>query len=114
MSTFLFLLLFFFVLLPLGRIGWAMWRQYRLIKRHMRQAEDFRRAFEQGAQGHYGAPRSEEPSPRKKKIADDVGEYVAFEEVRVYNSEAESAAEADTVRVSAEAQVEDADWEEIK
>lgn len=114
MSTLLFLLLFFFVLLPLGRIGWAMWRQYRLIKRHMRQAEEFRQAFE-GAAGRGGSRREEpQPAPRKKKIAEDVGEYVAFEEVRVYNSESDVTTEADTTQVRAEAQVEDADWEEIK
>ncbi len=113
MSTFLFLLLFFFVLLPLGRIGWAMWRQYRLIKRHMRQAEEFRRAFE-GAAGQGGRPEEPQPAPRKKKIAGDVGEYVAFEEVRVYNSESDTAAETGSTHVKAEAQVEDADWEEIK
>jgi len=112
MGTFIFLLIFFFVLLPLGRVAWAVWRQYRIVRRHMREAEKFRETFERGS----GASRSDGPHPRQprrrdKKISRDVGEYVAFEEMRVYDS-------GDRMRerpqVPPEPQIEDADWEEIK
>ena len=112
MSTLLFLLLFFFVLLPLGRIAWAFWRQYRMVKRHFRQAEEFRRTFE-GAAGRRRDSRPEQPAPRKKKIAADVGEYVAFEEVRVYSAD-DSDSAPEPPRATPEKQVEAADWEEIK
>lgn len=115
MGTLIFLLIFFFVLLPLGRIAWAVWRQYRLMKRHMRDAEAFREAFSQGAYGG-GAARGKkrpEPSVRKKKIGRDVGEYVAFEEVRVFQTDTDGNS-TETDAIKSEQQIEDADWEEIR
>lgn len=111
MGTIIFLLLFFFVLLPLGRVVWAVWRQYRMLRRHMRQAEAFGEAFRSG---RGTAPREEKPA-RKKKIARDVGEYVAFEEMRVYTRSETTTTDSDgsTTRVTVESQVEDAEWEEI-
>lgn len=111
MGTFLFLLLFFFVLLPLGRAAWAFWRQYSAVKRQFRAAEEFRQAYRRAA-GYGDAPDTEAPHgrPRKKKIARDVGEYVAFEEVRTYGDDPAPSARPG----KPEPQVEDADWEEIK
>lgn len=111
MGTFLFLLLFFFVLLPLGRVAWAVWRQYRLVKRHMRQAEEFGERFRAAQGGARGQQRP--PAGKKKKIASDVGEYVAFEEMRVYTDAEAGTTGAEAPEGSAEPQVEDADWEEI-
>ena len=114
MGTLLFLLLFFFVLLPLGRIAWAAWQQYRLIKRHMRQAQEFQDTFRRAQQEAYGDRHTQPHSqPRKKKIARDVGEYVAFEEVRVYAA-SEPADDAPAASTPSGSQVEDADWEDIR
>lgn len=114
MGTLIFLLIFFFVLLPLWRIAWAVWRQYRLVRRHMRQAEAFRDAFARGASGP-GRESAAPESPKKKKIARDVGEYVAFEEMRVYTEPSGNEPSGASQRApKPEAQVEDADWEEIK
>ncbi|MBD5276355.1 MAG: hypothetical protein HDR90_00610 [Bacteroides sp.] len=113
MTTLIFLLIFFFVLLPLGRVAWAVWRQYSMLRKQMRQAEAFGEAFrarqqqqEQAASGH---------KTRKKKIGRDVGEYVAFEEMRVYTASESTADDArgTTTRVAMESQVEDAEWEEL-
>lgn len=111
MGTFLFLLLFFFVLLPLGRAAWAFWRQYSAVKRQFRAAEEFRQAYRRAA-GYGDAPDTEarHGRTRKKKIARDVGEYVAFEEVRTYGDDPAPSARPG----KPEPQVEDADWEEIK
>ncbi|MBP3639535.1 MAG: hypothetical protein J6J20_06600 [Muribaculaceae bacterium] len=111
MGTFLFLLLFFFVLLPLGRAAWAFWRQYSAVKRQFRAAEEFRQAYRRAA-GYGDTPDPEAPHGRvrKKKIARDVGEYVAFEEVRTYGDDPAPSARPG----KPEPQVEDADWEEIK
>lgn len=113
MGTILFLLLFFFVLWPLGRVAWTMWRQYRAVK------QQFRRAF--GGRDGAGAtdPRDRQPQPpvKKKKIARDVGEYVAFEEIRTFTAsddEGNRTEYAERTTVSVESQVEDADWEDIK
>ena len=114
MGTFIFLLIFFFILLPLGRVVWAVWRQYRMLRRHMRDAEAMRDAFARGASG--GRAKEDEsgvlPRRKKKKIARDVGEYVAFEEVKVFSSQTDGAEPAADFK--SETQVEDADWEEIK
>ncbi len=115
MATILFLLLFFFVLLPIGRAAWAFWRQYSAVKRQFRAADEFRRAYQRAASGAREA--ASQPRRRKKKIDSDVGEYVAFEEIRTYTDGSGSAdvhAEAASARFSAEQQVEDADWEDIK
>ncbi len=111
MATILFLLLFFFVLLPLGRVAWAVWRQYSLLRKHMRQADAFGQAFRDAG---CRAPRDEKPA-RKKKIARDVGEYVAFEEMSVYTRSETTTTDTDgrTTRTVVESQVEDAEWEEI-
>ena len=112
MGTILFLLLFFFVLLPLGRVAWAVWRQYSTLRKHMRSAQAFGDAFREQQEA---ARRQQEKPARKKKIARDVGEYVAFEEMRVYTRSETTTVDADgtTTRVTVESQVEDAEWEEI-
>lgn len=113
MGTILFLLLFFFVLWPLGRVAWAMWRQYRAVKRQFRQAFGGR----DGSAGRRQDAPQTEPPVKKKKIARDVGEYVAFEEIRTFTAtddEGNRTEYAERTSVSVESQVEDADWEEIK
>lgn len=119
MGTFLFLLLFFFVLLPLGRAAWAFWRQYHAVKRQFRAADEFRRAYRRAAEGFGGADAAADSDSRrkprkKKKIARDVGEYVAFEEVRVFTAESDEPSTSSGGSGASEPQVEDADWEEIK
>lgn len=112
MGTILFLLLFFFVLLPLARIAWAAWRQYRLLRDHMRRAQEFEDRFRHAA-GAAASAHDPQPQPtaRKKKIDPDVGEYVQFEEMRVFASDDIADAPAHT-EAPAE-QIEDADWEDI-
>lgn len=111
MGTILFLLLFFFVLLPLARIAWAAWRQYRLLRDHMRRAQEFEDRFRRAAGATDSAHEPQQPAARKKKIDPDVGEYVQFEEMRVYASDDIDEAPAAT-EAPAE-QIEDADWEDI-
>lgn len=114
MGTLLFLLLFFFVLLPLGRIAWAAWQQYRLLKRHMRRAQEFQDSFRRARQeaGGESDERPRHSRTRKKKIARDVGEYVAFEEMRTYSDP--DTADTPPPTPPAGSQIEDADWEDIR
>ncbi|MDE6271319.1 MAG: DUF4834 family protein [Muribaculaceae bacterium] len=110
MGTILFLLLFFFVLLPLGRVAWAFWRQYRAVKRQFRQAFGGR----EEAAGARSRQQPDTPPVKKKKIARDVGEYVAFEEIRTYTETDDHTEYTEYTSTRVESQVEDADWEEIK
>lgn len=112
MGTFLFLLLFFFVLWPLGRAAWALWRQYRMVKDHMRRASEMQDAFNR-ARGGAGSREAQQPRPRKKKIDPSVGEYVAFEEIRTFNSDSETSGRDASTQTPPASQVEDADWVDL-
>lgn len=110
-NGYFFLLLFiFFIVIPLFRVGWRAWQLHRQWRR---ATEDLRSAFG-GTAGQQRRP-ADNPAPkrRKKKIDPEVGEYVAFEEIK---SEATASYTTDgkTSSFRAESQVEDAVWEEIK
>lgn len=96
---------------------WPLVRVALKINAARRRYSDMMNAA--GASGR--APRGEarqpgwsrRQAPRRKKIPDDTGEYVAFEDIRetVTRDTASGASGADFVR---EQQVEDAEWEEIR
>lgn len=100
----LFLLLFFFVLMPIFKIGWYAYR----LRRRWQQATSGMRG------GQPGNGRSDERPTKKKKIDPSVGEYVSFEEIAC-NTTIETSSQADSGKsYTVESQVEDAVWEEIK
>lgn len=97
----LLILFLLFVVVPLLRIGWAVYRLRR------RAAEMFDSQFRQ--QEYYGSRQQRRPE-RKKKIDPGVGEYVPFEELP---SEPDSGRNHD-VKFTPESQIEDVGWEDIK
>lgn len=113
MGTFLLLLLLFFVVIPLVRGMWQLWR----IRRAYRQAQQRMNDIFNG--GATAGQRAQRPRPqrKKKKIDSDVGEYVSFEEIRTETKSTttggadNTATERRSTRV--ESQVEDAEWEDL-
>lgn len=113
MGAFFLLLFIFFFVIPLLRVGVAVYK----VRRRMRDMVN----------GAYGARANGAPAdkPRKagwsaprqhrKKIGADVGEYVKYEELTVMSSEtADGGSSTRVEHFTAESQVVDADWEDIK
>lgn len=113
MSIIGFLLLIFvifFIIIPLAKAGYAVWRARRNWNEAMNQ---FRRAA--GFTDSQGAARNPEPAPkaRKKKIDPDTGEYIAFEEIKVEASQTETTSSGSRTTI-VEEQIQDITWEDIK
>lgn len=69
---------------------------------------------QQRANDMFNRARQPKPEPRKKKIDPNVGEYVAFEEIKASTTVTESTESDGSTRIEVESQIEDAVWEEIK
>ena len=109
MGTFLFLLLFFFIILPLCQIALKVWRFNRRWKEATREMRDaYNKAQEQAD--------DLQNKQKKKKIDPSVGEYISFEEINIETtSTTDTSSETKTsTYIKVESQIEDADWEEIK
>lgn len=118
MGTFLLFLLLFFVVIPLIRGLWQLWRIRRAYRRAQQRMNDIFNGASTGTRPTDGRTRKAQTSRKGKKIDPDVGEYVAFEEIRTQSTSATADGAArtdtkttDTVRV--ESQIEDADWEDL-
>lgn len=84
-----------------------------LFNRRMRSAfgENSQRQSRDGKQKN---PRREQQRKRPaKKIGSDVGEYVEFEEMRVY-TESKTTDGQTTVKIEVEQQITDVEWEDVK
>ena len=120
MSFFLFILLLFllyFVVVPLVKIGTKIHqarKSWREMYRTMSGAGGFGQQSRQSQNG-YGRAHDPQPKRKKKKIDPSVGEYVAFEEISVAESEKKSSSDnGKKSSYTEEQQIEDAVWEEIK
>lgn len=104
-------------------LGIFLWWIYKLIVGVMRARNQFRQFFNQaggvdqhsrqtstgGRKGGWSAPLR-----RRKKIGQDVGEYVRFTETDVTKTETETnRTEAGSYRVTREEQVTDVEWEDL-
>lgn len=108
-STLLLLLLLFFVILPLMRGMTAIWRLRNQYRRAQQRMNDI---FGSAT----GNRRQAQPKPERKakKIDPNVGEYVAFEEIKVSQTTTVTDDPSTNTRtVKTESQIEDAVWEEI-
>lgn len=112
------ILIFFLIVWLLGQLLRRYMPQIMLwlFKRRMRsQMHDFQsRQQSQRYGSRQGQQRRQAQSQRRRrsKIFDSsVGEYVEFEEIKVYSSGSDSGAPAD---FKPEPQISDAEWEEIK
>lgn len=114
-------ILFIYILYLLLRPAFRIWRTYRNMKSG--NFDLFGDLFGQpGAQkrtSQYEADGSRKegwtkPRNKKKKISEDVGEYVKFSEVTVSESESRRQNEADgRTRTVTEQQVVDVEWEDL-
>lgn len=105
MLSFLLIILLVFVLWPLVTGMWRIWAQVRSMRRFMADPEgEMRRRS--GSRADANAQ-----TPKKKKIARDVGEYVEFTEVESsYNNNTDGAPSS----FIHEEQVTDVKWVDIK
>jgi len=112
MGTIFLLLFIFFIVIPLCRLGWRAWMLHR---QWQRATEDLRNAFSGNASAK-SRRHDENAAPRrkKKKIDPTVGEYVAFEEKKGAPGSTQAPGSGSATSFSAESQIEDAIWEDIK
>lgn len=110
MGYFLLILLFLFVVFPLVNI---IWKIYTYPRRYRRSVRD---AFEKAARQQQEQQRQQEERERRnrKKIDPEVGEYVAFEEVKTSTRTTATTESDGSTTIRTESQIEDAVWEDIK
>lgn len=115
MGTFLLALFIIFIVIPLGRVLWTVYRlrsqaknAFRRFEQDMRgQAEDARRDARPG--GWRQAPA------REKKITREQGEYVEWEDVTVVDKAEDDTKSCGTeTRFESEQQIVDVEWEDVK
>lgn len=86
--------------------GWMFHRQWK------QATDNLRNAFNGG--GRDGSSQQpEQPKRKKKKIDPNVGEYVAFEEIKV-SAETTTETGDSYSSVRTESQIEDITWEDVK
>ncbi len=114
MGTFLLLLFIFFIVIPLAKLSWRVFKMQRQWQKAQQQMRDAFRNAADGTDRDTAHRQSAQKRRPKKKIDPNVGEYVAFEEIRVTSSSSETTSADGTRTFKSESQVEDAVWEEIK
>ena len=88
----------------------AVFRFRKQVRDMFEQAQNSSRSgFSQHKNREYAAPEK-----KKKKIDSDVGEYVAFEEIKVSETERHTETSGSKTEIKVESQIEDVEWEEIK
>ncbi|GFI12496.1 hypothetical protein IMSAGC008_00016 [Muribaculaceae bacterium] len=111
MMYFLLFLFIVFIVAPLLAAAVKVWKIRRRMRSFMEDPFGQGGGFPFGAAGGT-APKSRQSGRRRKKIARDVGEYVAFTEVEMPapgRGDGASPIVAETER-----QISDAEWEDIK
>lgn len=107
MFSFILTLLIIYILWLVVRPLWYGMRQYRSF---MDQARRARNAYARAASGFGGADRK----PKKKKIDRDTGEYVAFTEIEVTQSQnTATVSDSEGNTFTAEEQVTDIKWTDL-
>lgn len=112
-SLLLIFILVFFIVIPLFRVGMAVYRARRQMREFARRVNNF-------GNNPYGnrsggeTPRQENPKPRKK-IDPSVGEYVSFEEIAVSRvTTGDTGSKGKTRQATkTESQIVDVEWEDI-
>lgn len=104
MTTLLFLLLIFFVVIPLFKSAVAIYRARRAARQFFDQ-------FRQQAAGRRAPDPDPQPAPQKskKKIDPEDGEFVQFEDLPADGSEYSRA----YTEVKVEQQIVDVEWEDL-
>lgn len=107
MVLLLWLLLIFFVIIPLFKAGVAVYRARRAAKQFFNQ---FRHTAGHKSNHDYGAETAY-PARKRKKINAEDGEFVAFEDIPGDTTSEQPGAET---KIVVEQQVVDVEWEDIK
>lgn len=106
-----------FAILILFLIGyflvWPLVRVLLRVNAARRQYRDMMDGVFGARSASRGSSKPQPPKRRRKKIPDDTGEYVAFEEVAC-NVRNTARKPADTTDFTVEQQIVDAEWEDIK
>lgn len=87
----------------------VLWRVFQLRRAYRQATQQMNDVFNRRRESA-GARRT---ARKKKKIGDDVGEYVAFEEIKT-TEKTTVATDGGKTHIHTENQVEDAVWEDIK
>jgi hypothetical protein len=106
MGTILFLLLLFFVIIPLFKIGGAFWNARRQFKQFYNTMSG------DGHQNNQSRQTEQHEGPKRKKYAPTDGEYVAFEDIEVTETRTEQDGSKQS-RTHSEQQIVDVEWEDI-
>lgn len=116
MGEFLLLLFIIFIVIPILRGVWAVYKLRRKAKNAFRQFEEQVRQQQEAYNRSNRQEYSEDvPKTKKKKIDSSQGEYVEWEEVKVSEHTLETCSNAQSeVKIEKEQQITDAEWEEIK
>ena len=111
MGPVLLVILIVFVVIPVFRIAYAIYKARR-------QAQRFFERFNNQNRAASGSRRQSEPQPKpakRKKINPEDGEYVSFEEISVFRSTTTADnAGSSAQKVETEQQIVDVEWEDIK
>ena len=113
MTTFLILIIVFILFINLPRI--MHWLLARRMKREINNI--FNTFGGAGSNSTDKAKKQQQPTPRRKKIDAEVGEYVHFEEIEV-TVQAQTENNPDntrstTTKIKVEDQIIDVEWEDI-
>jgi Sec-independent protein translocase protein TatA len=111
MGTILFLLLVFFVILPLFKFGGALWKARRQFKQFYNTMSGNDAGQQQQRQSRQQSDQNPYNSKKKKYDSTD-GEYVAFEEIDIVESKTEHTEQRNT-STRTEQQIVDVEWEDL-
>lgn len=108
----IFILVVFYILPAIAKRLVPYIVKRRLKKFFNQQNQNFQKQREEGQSNREGSP-----TKKRKKIAEDVGEYVKFEELNVTVEKEQTTAtdgSTSTTKYTIEEQIVDVEWEDIK
>ena len=109
MGAFLLFLLIFFIVIPLAKSVWAIYRQMRQVRSFMNDPAGY---YTRTAAGKQKKRKQEQQKKTQRKVfTKDVGEYVDFEEIRSDSPQQNST--SGEVKYKKEEQVTDIKWEDL-
>lgn len=111
MLSFLLILFVIFIVIPIARVLWALYRVRRSTRSFFRQFETAGTTYGHRSSAGSNGQRQERRRHRQrgKKISEDVGEYVNFEDLPGrYGEDFKQ-----EVKYTVEEQVVDVEWEDV-
>jgi Sec-independent protein translocase protein TatA len=112
MGTILFLLLLFFVIWPLIKVGGVFMNARKQFKQFYNTMSGDGAGQQQRQQQYYQQAQSQAYQKQKKYNSTD-GEYVTFEDIEVVETKTEHKDNGHTTRTHTEQQIVDVEWEDL-